>query len=681
MSNAEAAGAPAPLTPPGADLLMVRTHQADPQSLRIFDHFAQHSGLDVVFGCDEREGEVDTGGRPKFGFTDETVRMAGLYLHPNAGWRCGDYFHYFGRSAQPGHERYWLIEPDVWINVADLAGWFAEMGRRDADLLVAKYGPRPPEWGWWGTVSKRYDPVVGCVFPVTRLTGRAIDHLFQARRAASTTSDAALRAWPNDEAFVSNELTTAGFKCEDLNPPGLTLYTMKSFRNGSPHDAAALMAAEPDGLIYHPARDFGAWIEQVDTWMGKLKYPPKRHEASRLAGAADALLASPGLTDAAVIPLLAARSGWMHRRWAKNLAHIESEADQKKTRAAEAKFNRVFAPRAGRPPAGTLHVIESVNVSAQRTLLARPLDFQLLEGTVVGQFPREFALPYCWDLETRELLLTLHLRPQLVLEDPFLYAAQRKRAQVLARLTLKQLDAAYGVPDPEAAPLLIFSVGRTGSTLLDSLVRCVTPRAVSEPDTLTQLAAENDAFQALEPRVRKAMLWHSISAFYATRLDTPGPAPLSIKLRSQANGLSRDLIKAFPKARCVFMLRGRRDWAKSTLRAFGMKPERAAGRLAQGIKTLSRMRATEADVTVLWYEEVVADPHAAVSRILDQTLTPQMAGRITAVMGRDSQAGTGVARDRTSVDVEGEAAWLESFEAAWAMQRPGGLLKQMGLDL
>ena len=383
-------------------------------------------------------------------------------------------------------------------------------------------------------------------------------------------------------------------------------------------------------------------------------------DSARLAEAANALAARPDTADAALIPLT-----------------LAAQTDP----AAAKALSQTLGPDSGRPEVAKVHAIRASTVPPHRTILAQPSDFRLGPAIPVARLPVALALPYCWDLTTRELYVTLHLRPHAVLEEPFLYGAQRRHARVLARIPFERLDGLFGPPDPSVSPLLIFSIGRTGSTLLDSLVRCVTPRAVSEPDTLTQLAGAGEPFNQLTAERRRQTLWHSISAFTHTELEGGEGALLSVKMRSQVNGIAAALVDAFPRARHVFMFRDRRDWAKSTFRVFNLPPRRAAGRLLQGIRTYNRLCEAKADVALLWYEEVVADPKGAVARILNRSLTPEMDARITATMKVDSQAGTGVSRDQAGKGRTEQDAWLAEFEQIWTKLRPTPLLRKHGLDL
>ena len=118
--------------------------------------------------------------------------------------------------------------------------------------------------------------------------------------------------------------------------------------------------------------------------------------------------------------------------------------------------------------------------------------------------------------------------------------------------------------------MLIFSLGRTGSTLLEKLVGCVTARSISEPDTATQLSANRARLAALPADQRRALIYYSIAPFFQLRIPGGEKARCVIKFRSQVSGIAAEFADTFPEARYVFMLRERRAWARSTFRAFRM---------------------------------------------------------------------------------------------------------------
>ncbi len=240
------------------EIVVVRTHVASPAALAAYDRYAALSGRPTVFCCDETAGPVDTGGRPKLSFTAGGLAAHGLRAEPGprgTGWSCGDYCHYVLRRDLPDFDRCWLLEPDVLLNLDRPAEFFDSLAVREDAFLAAWFGPADPSWRWAAAAGRHYATVHRCLFPVTRLSAPAADHLLRARRALATS---AARTWLNDEAFVASELMAAGFACADLNATGRVFWTERSFRWRPAHDAARLAAAPRDGLLWHPVREAAA---------------------------------------------------------------------------------------------------------------------------------------------------------------------------------------------------------------------------------------------------------------------------------------------------------------------------------------------------------------------------------------------------------------------------------------
>ena len=677
------------------ELIVVRTHVADAAALAAYDTYAKIAGVDVTFCCDERKGPVDVGDRRKVVLDQALMARLGLLAHPNAGWRCGDYHYYAARTALPEYDFYWLIEPDVLIHSDDPAGFFAAHADPAVDFLAMRFGPYGAHWMWEHTARDDYATVYGCNFPISRLSARAVDHLMQARRAASEAfAGRDMRHWPNDEVFVASELMRAGFTCRDFNAGEQKFYTPRSFRIGALHDRERLAASPPDGMIWHPVRDFDTWFKAFAPWLeGKDGKPgaadqpiPDAGAARRLANGATTLVESRALPGGALLPYLLARRALATRPWAAGMADGGAPmagADTQSRNGVERQLATHFGPQPGkRPLLGTAHLAQ-LRKGVAKLSVSRPDDFELEEPMPLGVVPRRHVLPYCFDFEAREMLLTLHLQPAPLLEEPFLYAAQRSRARAVIRIPWAQLDRALGTPDRQARPILIFSIGRTGSTLLDSLLGCATPRSISEPDTATQLGQNRRDLLALGPALHDRLVAHAIAPLFTAEFGAPPEAPCAIKLRSQANGALPDLARVYPRARFIFMLRQRLPWARSTYRAFRMKPENAVGRLMEGLRNLRQLLQCGVDYQVVHYEEVVADPQATLARVLglDLPLDPALAARIEAAMQADSQQGSAVSRERTSRAAPDEAAWMASFETEWQARAPRQLLKELQLDL
>jgi hypothetical protein len=664
-------------------LIIIRTHRADDASLAAYDLFAKIADCETVFCVDERSGPVDMGGRAKVAFDDVTLAAMGLYAHPMSGYRCGDYCYYIARQAQPGHDFYWLIEPDVRINAADPGRFLAQFDACPADLLAAQYGPRTAIWGWSRTILPLGVAPQGCLYPITRLSGRAIDHLLAMRRRHSADPAVAERnAWPNDEAFTASFLTDGDFHCADLNHDGITCYTAQTLAVTAVVDYARVQAAPPDGLIYHPVRDFDLWLAQADKRIAEkigsvdlAQGKATRADASFFTGTARACLRHPDHAGIALAPLMVAQALWTARPWAQTPQPQIPTADAHQAEQCRRLLQRHFGTSPARPALGTVHLAACLwkRRRADRLTTAITDDFAFGPGFTLGQFPARHALPFVFDADWTALLLTLHLRPHDLLHAPFLYAAQRERARVMARLPLSALPTIFGPPDREASPVLIFSLGRTGSTLLEKLVGCVTQRSISEPDTATQLSENRHRLAALPPPQRTALVHYAIAPFFDLHIPGAEHARCVIKFRSQVNGIAAAVATTFPKARYVFMLRERRAWARSTFRAFRMPADKVADRLHHGLQGLAALQAAGVDLHVLDYDEMVANPVAAVGRVMDIDVStqPALAARIHAVMAEDSQASHRLSRETTSRPRDDEEGWLEAFEQAWAARAVG----------
>ena len=409
-------------------LVIVRTHRGDAASLAAYDRFAA-AGLDVVFCVDERAGPAEMGGRAKVAFDAAVLDAAGLYAHPACGWRCGDYFFAVVRAAHPDYEQYWLIEPDVRINTADLRGFLERFGCLEADLLAPQFGPRGPQWGWTRTAVAAGLAPYGCVFPIVRLSGRAIDHLAAARRGMG--ADPALAnadGWPNDEAFTASVLMAGGFACADLKA-GAPCYDTVTLGVGAVVDFGVIEAKPPDEMIYHPVRDFGAWLEAAEARVAAYTSTAVglRADASFLQGVALACLRHPTAEESALVPLLLEGEAWRVRRWAAGSGHDTAAADAQRAVASRQRLARAFGVAPGRPELGVAHLAMA---KAGLGDTAGADDFACGPGVALGRLPWGVMVPYAVDGRDGSRLFTAHVRVSGV--DGM--AAQRAAAKVVVRV-------------------------------------------------------------------------------------------------------------------------------------------------------------------------------------------------------------------------------------------------------
>ncbi len=626
-------------------------------------------------------------------FTPDLLSRIGLYAHPRYQSLCGDYWLHVVRDARPHYQHYWLIDEEAWINTNDLQAFFTRFDGHPADLLAAQFGPRDEDWGWAKTMQPLGMPPHGALLTMARLSRGAIDHLGTLRRTLSADPDfAGVGTWPHDMAFVATVLAHAGFLCSDLNETGPPCYNDDSLRLTPLHDRAALADMPMDGLIYYPVRSLNTWLDLAETTIGAVRRHPgtpcrppglrTAHDAAFLDRISQACLDRPKATGAALVPLMLAQDLWQRSPWQPGAATDPDSVPAKRARRRAAELRRHFAPNPARPALATAH-LAACNLPRDSLEVARPDDFVLGPPQPLGLFPADVALPYAFDMAARELLMTLHVSLCGVLDQTFLYTAQRDRTRVVARVPLGSLPRIYGPPDPQATPVLIFSLGRTGSTLFQKLVGCVTARSISEPDTLTQLANDRAGLLALPEDVQRAMVYYAIAPLFDIDLPHGGSGRCMIKMRSHVNVLSTEIAQTFPAAKYVFMLREPRAWARSFFRAFNVQPANAVERLLQWLGDLRRLQQSGVDLSIIHYESMVADPYDTVARLTgaDPRADATLAARIAKVAAADSQAGNRLSRARTSVERDDERDWLASFDAHWARRRPGKLIEAIGVEL
>ena len=203
-----------------------------------------------------------------------------------------------------------------------------------------------------------------------------------------------------------------------------------------------------------------------------------------------------------------------------------------------------------------------------------PDDFVLRRRDTPVPFPKG-ALAYCVDLQAERVLFTCHPHAAMaaLFQAPFLYAAQLHGASHAVSVPYERL-AECEAGKPVLAPVLIFSPGRTGSTLLTRLLRAASVACASEPDMLAQICrfGREDRLRMglpMEPALMRACL-ASVTAALAGGL--PLIQPPFVKLRSHCNARPLPLLDALPGTRAVFMLRHAKPWARSRHRAFGETP-------------------------------------------------------------------------------------------------------------
>jgi hypothetical protein len=310
------------------------------------------------------------------------------------------------------------------------------------------------------------------------------------------------------------------------------------------------------------------------------------------------------------------------------------------------------------------HTVERTAEHVRDFLAADDFILHLEAVFAAGMLPPG-ALAYCLDLVRERALFSCHTRQDLqrILAAPFMYTEQFLRTRSITSVPLESL--AESLPPAEAMqPTLVFSPGRTGSTLLVRMLTASGVAAVSEPDMLAQMAQlPGERAKTLPPGTREA-LCHACVALLTREL---GPRPV-IKLRSHCNERPLVLVEALPGCRAVFMLRGVAEWALSRHRVFQESPMDVAFTLRHAVDALDKLRASCADFVVVWFEDLLAHPRETLRAVAPHA-NPDPAG-IAAALRADSQEGTIIARSEVAGRPTDEN-FLPAFPAAWREARAG----------
>lgn len=670
-------------------LVIVRTHRADPASIAAFDRLADAPGIDVVFGVDERQGRVDFGPRASVGYTNQTLRSMGLYAHPQCGWRCGDYIYYIVRAGRPQYDRYWLIEPDVRINVADLGAFFASFDGNNNDFIAPRFGTRDERWEWSGNIVRAGLRPAGCVFPLTRMTGHGIDLAYRIRRRHSEDPVLATpTTWPNDESFVASALIAEGAACGDLSNGGPPCYSSASLAIGAVFDYTLIESAPPDGLVYHPVRDFSEWMARAEARLlqitnagvGGADTARLRSEASFLNAVAETCLRHPRFADAALLPLMVAQPRWEAREWAGSLPPGDEAADINRSQIVASRLARRFGVTPSAPPVATAH-LATCQQNPENLGIVSANDFALGAAFPISRFPRGFAVPYSFDPGGSALLFTLHLRLDEMVDEPVFYQAQRQRSRVIVRAPFDRLTQIFGQRDASLAPALVFSNVRGGATSLERLLRATTSRFVCEPDALSQLGSDRATFLGFPSDLQQSLLYHAVAPFLDLTFADERPGPCVLKLRPAANSLAPHLADIFPQAKFVFVFQDRQMWSREIFRSLRLRPEMAVDRLINTVKSAHALKRKNVDLSIVAHADIVRAPAELLPGLVGAATEGALQRRLANVQATEVVPATGVTQGMLGTSTEDESQWLQAFEAIWLNRSPRSLIAELGMEL
>lgn len=273
-------------------------------------------------------------------------------------------------------------------------------------------------------------------------------------------------------------------------------------------------------------------------------------------------------------------------------------------------MQRPPAPQA--PSVDGLRRLRVAGAKPSRFDIARCADFAVTGDDEAPIPTLDGFAPYQYDVERGAMWLVD--TPREALERSFVYAAQHdhaSRAVVGPPAALRAMTPARDWS--AAAPLLVLSTGRCGSTLVARLLRERGLTTLSEPDVFDVANA------ALEPAARTEILRLGADLW----LDFAGAKPerTAVKLRADALANPGALIDAFPAAPVLFLHREVEPWARSFFGAFAVSETQLRTTLVNARRGLNALVDRGTRLAVLSYEGLVADP-AALDRALERLGVP-----------------------------------------------------------
>ncbi len=204
--------------------------------------------------------------------------------------------------------------------------------------------------------------------------------------------------------------------------------------------------------------------------------------------------------------------------------------------------------------------------------IACPTDFHFSEGdTIDAQVVIEspnISL-YCLDHEYQRALFVETPADVDLSQTPFYYQAQYESTVSLFAVPYEELHRlANDIRLDSKCLILIYSVGRSGSTLLNSVFNQVENIvSLSEPDIYTQLVAIREWDGSNDAEVSE-LLQSCTKVLCKSPKQSSFPFTWVIKFRSFGIEIADLMFKHFPDAKIIFLYRDAETWLRSAVRAF-----------------------------------------------------------------------------------------------------------------
>jgi len=295
----------------------------------------------------------------------------------------------------------------------------------------------------------------------------------------------------------------------------------------------------------------------------------------------------------------------------------------------------------------------------ERISIASLGDFALgvEQPIALGETSNLGLLPYCLDVVRCRSVYVGGVDRREAQGAPFYYLYLRRNARFV--VTTPWEEGALSRNDVRA-PVLLFSPGRCGSTLLSRILFEAGIANVSEPDFYTQATSRWAAsgFNPLRSTMGRAV--GAMGGDLCAALSSSGPVVAKLRAEScRAPALVMD-----PREqRVLFMTRAFADWARSTERTFQNAPSKMIGKYFTALSCYDFLR-RNSDCHLIRYEELMADPQGACRNLATFLGHDISADAIDAAMKKDSQEGTPLAQGRRDETPDSERRLAKTL-ALW----------------
>jgi hypothetical protein len=316
--------------------------------------------------------------------------------------------------------------------------------------------------------------------------------------------------------------------------------------------------------------------------------------------------------------------------------------------------------------------------------VADPGDFEFSEGSSINPqtvLTNPLISLYCLDHANRRALFVETAPGVDLSQAPFLYQAQYENTVNLIGVPYETLhELARGISLDDRNLILVYSVGRTGSTLLGAALNAADGIVgLSEPDVFTQLVALREWDRSNDAEI-SALVESCTKLLCKPTEQIASPAGWVIKFRSFAIELGDLLYKHFPNTRNIFLYRHAEAWLNSMYRVFGDTEGDIGFRtfiqgwlstlvppIARHVQAGGSLLSYPSMFSKLWvntlerymdlqnvgmaglairYEDLKAAPHETLQKILAHCGLPMMSMEaVYQVLEKDSQAGSGMSQE------------------------------------